>query len=258
MLAKRIIACLDVDSSPQGPVVVKGRKFRSLERVGRPSELAKRYCEEGADEIVLLDVGASKEGRAALEEAVRSVAKVCFVPLTVGGGTRNLGDARRLFLAGADKVSINTAALKRPGLIGEISRRYGRQAGVVAIDAVRRGRGRGEWFECMIRGGSEGTGIDALDWARRAEELGAGEILWTSVDADGTCKGYDLKPLALLLARVRVPVIASGGAGRLEDFWRAIMAGADAVLAAGVFHRGEISIPRVKNYLKKKGVVMRI
>ncbi len=246
----RVIPCLDVDEGK----VVKGRKFRDLAVVGDPVELAVRYEAEGADEIVFLDISASWKGREILRDVVRSVAREISIPITVGGGIRSLADADHIFRSGADKVSINTHAVKNPGLITDISRKYGSQSTVVAIDA----KNSGDFYEVMIYGGREPTGLNAVEWARRAVDLGAGEILLTSIDADGTRAGYDLKLIGIIAGSVEVPIIASGGAGSPEDMYRAIAAGADAVLAASIFHYRRYTVYDVKRYLYSRGVAVRL
>lgn len=253
MLARRIIPCLDVT----GGRVVKGVKFLNLRDAGDPVELAAFYDREGADELVFLDISASAEGRETMVEVVRRTAERVFIPFTVGGGIRGLEDVRRLLKAGADKVSLNTAAVQRPQLIREGAERFGSQCMVVAIDA-RRVPGPAARWEVYTHGGCTPTGIDALEWARRAEELGAGEILLTSMDADGTRDGYDLALTRAVAELVNIPVIASGGAGNLEHLARALTEGkADAALAASIFHYGEYSIARAKQYLRERGVPVR-
>jgi imidazoleglycerol phosphate synthase cyclase subunit len=249
MLARRIVPCLDVSHGR----VVKGVRFQGLRDAGDPAERAKLYEEQGADEIVILDVSATPEGRGHQIETVRRVREVLAIPLTVGGGIRSEDDAWRLLEAGADKVSVNTAAVERPALLGEIATRFGRQCCVLAIDAARRD-GR---FEVLVKGGREGTGLDAVEWAREGERLGAGEILLTSWDRDGTRAGYDL-PLTRAVARaVHVPVIASGGADTPEHLLEALEAGADAVLAASIFHDGDRTVGEVKRFLAARGVPVR-
>jgi len=236
-VAVRVIPCLDVDAGR----VVKGVNFIGLRDAGDPVELARRYDEQGADELTFLDITASSSGRETTYEVVRRTADQVFIPLTVGGGIRSVADVDALLRAGADKVGVNTAAVARPELLQEIARRFGRQVLVLSVDA-RRVRAGAEptpsGFEVTTHGGRTGTGIDAVDWARRAADLGAGEILLNSMDADGTKNGYDLELIRAVRAAVHVPVIASGGAGRVEDFAPAVAAGADAVLAASVFHFG--------------------
>ncbi|BEP17959.1 imidazole glycerol phosphate synthase subunit HisF [Pyrofollis japonicus] len=251
MPAKRIIACLDVDKGR----VVKGIRFRNLRDQGDPVELAARYEEEGVDELVFLDITATVEDREPLYRVVRDVASTITVPFTVGGGVRSIEDFGRLLDSGADKVSINTAAVKNPRLVQEAAKEYGSQAVVVAIDAARSAAGG---WEVYVAGGRIPTGIDAVKWARKAAELGAGEILLTSIDRDGTRQGYDLELTGAVVEAVNVPVIASGGAGEPRHFLEAFtIAGADAALAAGVFHEALIRIPDLKKYLLERGVEVR-
>jgi len=251
MLTKRIIPCLDVYEGK----VVKGVKFKNLRYAGDPAELAERYEEEGADEIVFLDIAASPKGRGPLLDAIRRTSERVFIPLTVGGGVRGIEDFEALLRSGADKVSINTAAVKRPDLIKKASDIFGSQCVVVAIDAKRRGRG----WEVYIKGGREPTGIDAVEWSMRCEEMGAGEILLTSMDADGTKTGYDLELLRKVTDSVNIPVIASGGAGSVMHLYEAlIIGGADAALAASIFHYREYTVREVKAELKKMGVPIRL
>jgi cyclase len=247
-LAVRVIPCLDVDNGR----VVKGVNFRDLRDAGDPVELAAAYDAEGADELVFLDITASAERRDTMVDVVARTADQVFIPLTVGGGVRGVDDVDRLLRAGADKVSLNTAAVARPQLLREVAERFGAQCVVVSVDARRVGVG-GSWFEVTTHGGRRGTGLDAVAWARRAAELGAGEILLNSMDADGTQGGFDLELIGAVRAAVDVPVIASGGAGRAADFAPAVTAGADAVLAATVFHFGEIRIGEVKDALRAAG-----
>ena len=236
MLAKRIIPCLDVDRGR----VVKGVRFLNLVDAGDPVEVAKVYEEQGADELVFLDITASAEGRKTTLEVVRRVAEEVFMPFTVGGGISSLEDMRKLLEAGADKISINTSAVKNPELIYEGAKRFGSQCIVVAIDAKR----KGDSWEVYIHGGRTPTGLDAIEWAKKAESLGAGEILLTSMDKDGTKSGYDLELTRAIAEAVRIPVIASGGAGNMEHFYEAFTFGkADACLAASLFHFREIEIP---------------
>ena len=255
MLAKRIIPCLDVDKGR----VVKGVKFVSLRDAGDPVEAAKAYNDAGADELVFLDITASHEQRAIMLDVVARTAAAAFMPLTVGGGLRTVEDIRALLSAGADKVSINTSAVEQPAFIREASERFGCQCIVVAIDA-RRGTGkgaRGTW-EVYTHGGRTPTGRDAVEWAKEAERLGAGEILLTSMDRDGTKQGYDLELTSAVAGTVGIPVIASGGAGKPEHFREALtVGGADAALAASLFHFGELSIVDVKQYLASHGVTVR-
>ncbi|MFD1937747.1 MULTISPECIES: imidazole glycerol phosphate synthase subunit HisF [Nonomuraea] len=247
-VAVRVIPCLDVDAGR----VVKGVNFENLRDAGDPVELARRYDEEGADELTFLDITASSGERETMFDVVRRTAEQVFIPLTVGGGVRSVEDVNRLLRAGADKVSLNTAAIARPELLTEASRRFGAQCVVLSVDA-RRAPGTASGFEVTTHGGRRGTGIDAVEWAARGEELGVGEILLNSMDGDGTLDGYDLAMLRAVRAAVRVPVIASGGAGRLEDFPPAVAAGADAVLAASVFHFGTLKISEVKDTLRTAG-----
>lgn len=250
MLAKRIIPCLDVDRGR----VVKGTKFLNLRDAGDPVAVAKRYNAEGADELVFLDITASSDARPILLDVVRRTAEQVFIPLTVGGGIRTWEDFRVLLNAGADKVSVNTAAVNRPALIGEAARRFGSQCVVVAIDAKRKTKGR---WEVYIHGGRTPTGKDAVRWAREAERRGAGEILLTSMDADGTKAGFDVALTKAVASAVRIPVIASGGAGNKAHFFRAFRAGASAALAASLFHFKELEIAELKRYLKRTGVAVR-
>ncbi|HLU71916.1 MAG TPA: imidazole glycerol phosphate synthase subunit HisF [Nonomuraea sp.] len=247
-VAVRVIPCLDVDAGR----VVKGVNFENLRDAGDPVELARRYNEEGADELTFLDITASSGERETMLDVVRRTAEQVFIPLTVGGGVRSVDDVDRLLRAGADKVSLNTAAIARPELLTEASRRFGAQCVVLSVDA-RRAPGTPSGFEVTTHGGRRGTGIDAVEWAARGEELGVGEILLNSMDGDGTLDGYDLEMLRAVRAAVRVPVIASGGAGRLEHFPPAVAAGADAVLAASVFHFGTLKIADVKETLRQAG-----
>ncbi len=251
MLARRIVPCLDVHEGR----VVKGVNFVNLVDAGDPVEAAVAYDESGADELVFLDITATHENRPLVLEMVRQVAERVFIPFTVGGGVRTLEDARALLLAGADKVSVNSAAVARPELIRELADHFGSQAVVLAIDAKRVGPGR---WEVYVAGGRKPTGLDAVAWAREGERLGAGEILLTSMDADGTKAGYDLELTRAVAEAVRIPVIASGGAGTPEHFAEVFeRAGADAALAASVFHFGEIPIPELKRYLAGRGIPMR-
>ncbi|MGH7394830.1 MAG: imidazole glycerol phosphate synthase subunit HisF [Candidatus Methylomirabilales bacterium] len=251
MLAKRIIPCLDVKDGR----VVKGVRFVDLRDAGDPAQAAAAYDAAGADELVFLDITASHERRKIMLEVVRRTAERAFMPLTVGGGIASLEDIRALLLAGADKVSVNTAAVKDPDLIREAAERFGSQCIVLAIDA--KARPGGGW-EVFVHGGRTPTGLEAVDWARRGAGLGAGEILLTSMDRDGTKDGYDLALTAAVAGAVPVPVIASGGAGRAEHLYAALTdGGADAALAASIFHFGELSIPQVKAYLRERGVPVR-
>jgi cyclase len=250
-VAIRVIPCLDVDAGR----VVKGVNFRDLRDAGDPVELAAAYDAEGADELVFLDITASSGDRQTMVDVVRRTADQVFIPLTVGGGVRSTGDVDRLLRAGADKVSLNTAAIGRPELLGEAAQRFGSQCVVLSVDA-RRLPGGGS-FEVTTHGGRRGTGIDAVAWAVRGAELGVGEILLNSMDADGTKAGFDLELIRAVRAVVDVPVIASGGAGQLAHFPPAVGAGADAVLAASVFHFGQLRIGEVKDVLAAAGAEVR-
>jgi cyclase len=252
VLTKRIIPCLDVTAGR----VVKGVNFVNLRDAGDPVELAALYDREGADELVFLDITASSDGRAILLDVVRRTAEQVFIPFTVGGGLRTLEDIRAILAAGADKVSLNTAAVRDPELVARAAGRFGSQCVVVAIDARRAGPGR---WEVYVHGGRTPTGIDAVAWARRVEELGAGEILLTSMDRDGTKDGYDLELTRAVAEAVGIPVIASGGAGTLEHLAQGLQEGrADAVLAASIFHFGKYSIRQAKEYLKSRGIPVRM
>jgi len=251
-VAVRVIPCLDVDAGR----VVKGVNFQSLRDAGDPVEMARVYDAEGADELVFLDITASSGSRETTYDVVRRTAEQVFIPLTVGGGVRSADDVDRLLRAGADKVGVNTAALARPELLREISRRFGNQVLVLSIDARRvpeGGEPQPSGFEVTSHGGRRSAGQDAVEWAQRAEELGVGEVLLNSMDADGTRAGYDVELISAVRAVVRVPVIASGGAGSLDDFAPAVAAGADAVLAASVFHFGVLTIGQVKGALREAG-----
>jgi len=255
MTAVRVIPCLDVDAGR----VVKGVHFTDLRDAGDPVELARRYNAEGADEITFLDVTASSGDRATMLDVVARTAEEVFVPLTVGGGVRTVDDVDRLLRAGADKVGVNTAAVARPELVSEIAERFGSQVLVLSVDARRvvDGPPTPSGYEVTTHGGRRGTGIDAVEWARRAVELGAGEVLLNSMDADGTTTGFDLEMLADVRREVSVPLIASGGAGTPEHFLEAVRAGADAVLAASVFHFGVLTVGEVKAHLRAGGVEVR-
>jgi cyclase len=270
MLAKRIIPCLDCDLGVPGGRVVKGIEFKQIRYAGIPWELAGKYYEDGADEIVFLDITASHERRETMVSVIQKTCQSVFVPLAVGGGIRSVEEAREVFNAGADKITVNTSALKRPELISEISDRYGNQAVVVAIDAKRRytpepGREMVQtpegpcWFECSFYGGRQFTGIDAVAWAKRAQSLGAGEILLTSMDRDGTYDGFDIPLTDAVAKRVRIPVIASGGCASpdhmLEVFQKT---DASAALAASIFHFGQWLIRDVKEYLADRGINVRL
>ena len=253
-VAVRVIPCLDVD---QGRVV-KGINFDNLRDAGDPVELAARYDALGADELTFLDVSASKQGRSTMLEVVRHTADQVFIPLTVGGGVRSVDDVRELLRAGADKVSVNTAAIKNPELLREMAEIFGAQCIVLSVDARRcRKEYAASGFEVTTHGGTESAGIDAIEWARRGEELGVGEILLNSMDGDGTKEGFDLELLRAVRAAVTIPVIASGGAGKAADFPPAVAAGADAVLAASIFHFGEVEISDVKDALGAAGYEVR-
>ncbi len=246
-LAKRIIPCLDVKDGR----VVKGIRFVELRDAGDPVEQAIRYDSERADELVFLDITASHEGRASTLEMIRRTADSVFIPFTVGGGVRSVDDFLAILGAGADKVGVNTAALRDPALIARAADRFGSQCVVVAVDARRRQDGDG--WEIYTHGGRTPTGVDAVEWAAQVERLGAGEILLTSMDADGTRAGYDLELLQAVARAVRIPVIASGGAGSLEHLDQALSAGAHAVLAASIFHFGEITVPEARRFLAEQG-----
>ncbi len=255
-LAVRVIPCLDVDDGR----VVKGVNFADLRDAGDPVELAAAYDAAGADELTFLDVTASKAGRGTMLDVVTRTAEQVFIPLTVGGGVRSVDDADQLLRAGADKVGVNTAAIARPELLTELSRRFGAQCVVLSVDARRVPEGGAptpSGWEVTTHGGSRGTGLDAVEWAARGAELGVGEILLNSMDGDGTKNGFDLPMIAAVRAVVDVPVIASGGAGRAEHFAPAVRAAADAVLAASIFHFGEVSIPDVKAAMAAEGLVVR-
>jgi len=251
MLAKRIIPCLDVTAGR----VVKGVNFLNLRDAGDPVELADRYNQQGADELVFLDITASSDDRETMVEVVARTARKVFIPLTVGGGIRSVADARRILLAGADKVSVNTAAVRRPALISELSAEFGSQAVVLAIDAKRKAAGA---WTVYVRGGRDDAGLDAVQWAVRGEQLGAGEILLTSMDADGVQTGFDCELTRAISRATRVPVIASGGAGKPEHFLQVLTEGeADAALAASIFHYGTYTVGDLKRYLAAHGVPVR-
>jgi cyclase len=247
-LAVRVIPCLDVDAGR----VVKGVNFQELRDAGDPVELARVYDAEGADELTFLDISASHEGRATTMEIVSATAEQVFIPLTVGGGVSDVGHVDALLRAGADKVAVNTAAIRRPQLVREIAERFGNQVLVLSVDA-RRAPGTDSGFEVTTHGGRRSAGLDAVAWARRAADLGAGEILLNAMDADGTREGFDLELIRLVRGEVSIPVIASGGAGRVEHFPPAVDAGADAVLAASVFHFGTLRVADVKKSLADGG-----
>ena len=251
MLTKRIIPCLDVKDGQ----VVKGIHFLGLKEVGDPVSLAKKYYEDGADELVFLDISATIEKRKTMVDVVRCVAKEIFIPFTVGGGISTIEDVRAMLMAGADKVSLNSAAIRNPSLIEEASKRFGNQCIVLAVDAKKRGDNTG--WNVYVEGGRKDTGIDCMDWILKGVSLGAGEILLTSMDADGTKDGFDLDLYRAVSKIVNVPVIASGGCGKLEDFKSALEV-SDAALAASIFHYEESNVQNVKKYLKEKGVAVRI
>ncbi|KSU58161.1 imidazole glycerol phosphate synthase subunit HisF [Gordonia hongkongensis] len=255
-LATRVIPCLDVDDGR----VVKGVNFANLRDAGDPVELAERYDREGADELTFLDVTASSSGRSTMIDVVKRTADQVFIPLTVGGGIRTVDDVDTMLRAGADKVSVNTAAIARPEVLAEMSRRFGSQCIVLSVDARTVPEGAEptpSGWEVTTHGGRKGTGIDAVEWAVRGQDLGVGEILLNSMDADGTKQGFDLRMLTAVRAAVSVPVIASGGAGRIDDFAPAVQAGADAVLAASVFHFGELTVAQVKTAMRDAGITVR-
>ncbi|ELZ98405.1 imidazole glycerol phosphate synthase subunit HisF [Haloferax sulfurifontis] len=270
MLTKRIIPCIDVDLDEDGnPAVYTGVNFEDLKYTGDPVEMAKRYNEAGADEFVFLDITASAEGRATMLDTVSKVADEVFIPLTVGGGIRTRDDIKETLRAGADKVSINTAALQNPDLIEEGARSFGSQCIVISVDARRRYDEAGEhyaevdgescWFECTVKGGREGTGVDVVEWANEAESRGAGELFINSIDADGTKDGYDIPLTKAVCDSVSTPVIASSGCGGPEDMYEVFTeAGADAGLAASIFHFDEYTIRDVKEYLDERDVPVRL
>jgi cyclase len=250
MLAIRIIPCLDVENGR----VVKGIKFKSIRDAGDPVELAALYNEQGADELTLLDIGASYQSREIMIEVVEKVSSQVFIPLTIGGGIREISDMRRILNAGADKVAICTAAIKNPSLLSEGAEKFGSQCIVLSIDAKR----EGDSWHAFINGGRVNSGIDALEWAKMGEQLGAGEILLNSIDMDGTREGYDLELTRKVSELVNIPVIASGGAGTMEQMYDAIVQGkADAVLLASLLHYGEYKVQDIKKFLKDKGVAVR-
>jgi len=253
MLTKRIIPCLDVTMGR----VMKGINFINLTDVGDPVEIAEFYNSEGADEIVFLDITATHEGRKTMLDVIKRTAEKVFIPLTVGGGIKTIEDFKETLRAGADKISINSAAIRDPQLIAEAAAKFGSQCVVVAIDGKKNEDGLG--WHVVINGGRINTGLDAVKWAKKIEKLGAGEILLTSMDADGTKKGYDIEFLNAITSCVNIPVIASGGCGKIEDFYEVFeKSGADAALAASLFHYKELSIREVKQYLKNKGVEIRL
>jgi imidazole glycerol-phosphate synthase subunit HisF len=250
MLMPRLVPCLDVDSGR----VVKGTRFQGLRNVGYPAELAQRYCDQGADELVLLDVSATTEGRAHAVSTVEAVRRVLSIPLTVGGGVRAIADAERLLAHGADKVAVNTMAVERPALIGELADRFGRQCVVLALDARRAPDGTPE---VVTHAGSRRTGLDAVAFAQECAERGAGEILLTSWDRDGTGSGYDLELVRALSSAVPIPVVASGGAGSVDDLVAALAVGASAVLVASLLHDGHTTVDQLKSRLRARGVEVR-
>ncbi len=274
MLCRRIIPCLDCDLAVPHGRVVKGIEFKRIRYAGVPWQLAKKYYEDGADEIVFLDITASHERRGTMTDVIERASKNVFVPLAVGGGIRTIQDARKVFNAGADKVAVNTAAIKNPALVDGLARHFGSQACVVAIDAKRRyisspGKARGKivvktpegpcWYECSIYGGREFTGVDAIRWALEVEGRGAGEILLTSMDKDGTVEGYDIPLTKAVSERLSIPVIASGGCGNPWHMYEVFKkTQASAALAASIFHYETHSIKKVKNYLAKKGIKVRL
>ncbi len=251
-VAVRVIPCLDVDAGR----VVKGVNFTALRDAGDPVEMATVYDAEGADELTFLDITASSDARETTYDVVRRTAERVFIPLTVGGGVRVVEDVDRLLRAGADKVAVNTGAIARPELVGEVARRFGSQVLVLSVDA-RRSTGQPSGFEVTTHGGRRSAGLDAVEWAARGAELGAGEILLNSMDADGTKTGFDLELIAAVRATVDVPLVASGGAGAVEHFPPAVLAGADAVLAASVLHFGQLTVRDVKDGLRAAGVTVR-
>lgn len=251
MLAKRIIPCLDVNHGR----VVKGKQFHHLQDVDDPVALGKYYSDSGADELVFYDITATHEGRETFADTVKAIAEELTIPFTVGGGIRKADDFRTMLLAGADKVSVNSAAVMHPEIIRESAERFGNQCVVLSIDGKRNDQGG---WDVYIEGGRKNTGISVLEWARKGMELGAGEICMNSIDTDGEKKGYDLELMHTLSEQLSIPVIASGGAGKMEDFLEAFEAGSDAALAASVFHFGEIAIPDLKKYLAAHGIPVRI
>lgn len=251
MLAKRIIPCLDVNHGR----VVKGKQFQNLQDVDDPVALGKYYSDSGADELVFYDITATHEGRETFVETVKAIAEELTIPFTVGGGIRKADDFRTMLLAGADKVSVNSAAVMHPEIIRESADRFGNQCVVLSIDGKRNEKGG---WDVYVEGGRKNTGISVVEWARKGMELGAGEICMNSMDSDGEKQGYDLELMRVLSDTLSIPVIASGGAGKMEDFLTAFQAGADAALAASVFHFGEIQIPELKKYLAENGVAVRV
>lgn len=273
MLTRRIIPCLDVTIGPSGGCVVKGVEFVNLRNAGDPVELARKYNEQGADELVFLDITASHEGRNTMIDVIERTADQVFIPMTVGGGIKTVDEIRAILRAGADKITVNTSAVKDPSFVKLSSDMFGSQCIVTAIDCrsnlniddpnakniLTRRDGRPCWYEVVIYGGRKPTGIDAVEWAKRVEELGSGEIMLTSMDADGTKDGYDLPITKAISRAVRIPIIASGGAGNIEHMYDAFVKGeADAALAASIFHFGEYTIRQAKEYLRSKGVPVRL
>ncbi len=273
MLTKRVIPCLDVVLGERGGCVVKGVEFVNLRDAGDPVELAKRYNEQGADELVFLDITASHEGRKTMIDVIERTANEVFIPMTVGGGIKTIRDIQSILRAGADKITVNTTAVKNPSFIKESSNIFGAQCIVTAIDCrsntdvkdpravniIENKFGKPAWYEVVIYGGRTPTGIDAIEWAKKVEELGSGEIMLTSMDADGTKDGYDLPITKAISKAVRIPIIASGGAGNIEHMYDAFArADADAALAASIFHFGEYTIGQAKEYLRSKGVPVRL
>lgn len=251
MLAKRIIPCLDVHMGR----VVKGVNFVDIRDAGDPVELAKFYSDQGADEVVFLDITATSDGRKSVVDVIERTGRKVFVPLTVGGGIRTTADFQEILRAGADKISVNSAAVKDPELITRAAELFGSQCVVLAIDGRRRADGT---WEVVTAGGRNPTGLDVVEWARRGQELGAGEILLTSMDADGTQAGFDIPMTRAVVEQVSIPVIASGGAGKLEDFAEVFLqTGCDAALAASLFHYGTLTVPQVKDYLRSRGIPVR-
>lgn len=251
MLKKRIIPCLDIDNGR----VVKGVNFENLIDAGDPVKQAKFYYEQGADELCLLDITATHENRDTIYHIIEDVAKECFIPLTVGGGVKDIDDFAKIILSGADKVSINSGAIKNPDLLTQAAKKFGSQAVIIAIDAKKSDNNR---YEIYTHGGRKPTGIDAIKWAKQCQELGAGEVLLTSMDKDGTKSGYDLELLELVSSNLSIPVIASGGVGNLKDLKDGIQSGADAVLAASIFHFRQHNIAEAKEYLKNNNIAIRI
>ncbi|HJH32372.1 MAG TPA: imidazole glycerol phosphate synthase subunit HisF [Methanosarcinaceae archaeon] len=273
MLTKRIIPCLDVTLDGSGGTVVKGVEFVDLKKAGDPVELAKRYNKQGADELVFLDITASHEGRGTMVDVIERTANEVFIPLTVGGGINSVEDVRQILRAGADKVTINTSAVKKPELIREASGIFGSQCIVTAIDCRRNTNvadnpgktiltledGTPAWYEVVIYGGREPTGIDAVQWAKKVEELGCGEIMLTSMDRDGTYDGFDIPITLALSGALEIPIIASGGAGNPQHMYEGFVNGkADAALAASIFHFGEYTVGDTKKYLREKGIPVRL